>query len=69
METNSVLRSPSNCYLRVEPISVTVTAVYKGITQIFGVKWTPNSKSKPFDLYKAIGDSAKNSFPVPAGSS
>lgn len=52
-----------------QPISVSVTAVYKGITKTFGVQWTPNSKSKPYDLYKAIGDSAKGSFPVPAGSS
>ncbi|KAB8202222.1 hypothetical protein BDV34DRAFT_228549 [Aspergillus parasiticus] len=39
------------------------------ITKTFGVQWTPNSKSKSHDLYKAIGDSAKGSFPVPAGSS
>lgn len=62
-------KASSNALKSSEPIFVTVTAVYKGITKTFGVQWTPNSKSKPFDLYKAIGDSAKNSFPVPAGSS
>ncbi|RAQ54749.1 hypothetical protein AFGD_003930 [Aspergillus flavus] len=62
-------KASSNALKSNEPIFVIVTAVYKGITKTFGVQWTPNSKSKPYDLYKAIGDSAKGSFPVPAGSS
>lgn len=62
-------KASSNALKSNEPIFVTVTAVYKGITKTFGVQWTPNSKSKPYDLYKAIGDPAKGSFPVPAGSS
>lgn len=51
-----------------DPIVVSVTAAYKGITKTFKVQWTPNSKSKPFDLYKAIGDTAKDSFPPPVDS-
>ena len=62
-------KASSNALKSNEPIFVTVTAVYKGITKTFGVQWTPNLKSKPYDLYKVIGDSAKGSFPVPAGSS
>lgn len=61
-------KANSNAIKNHEPIFVAVTAVYKDITKTFGVQWTPNSQSKPFDLYKAIGSSAKDSFPPPVES-